>query len=126
MEATATQAWRTPCMFLGERERCTIYGVRPTACGALFVYTDPALCTTRAGEILGYVAAEEHAAATAFEEPFRERLALRKKVGRLYVGVLPRMVLVALEAWHRTDFRDYLRQLPWPGDADAARWDRRA
>ena len=75
-----------------------------------------------AGEILAYVANEEHAAANAFEEQFRERLSLRKKVGRRYVGALPRMVLVALEAWGRTDFRDHLRQLPWPTEADLARW----
>ena len=33
-----------------------------------------------------------------------------------------RLVLVALEAWTRTDFRDYLRGLPWPSDDDLARW----
>jgi hypothetical protein len=92
----------------------------------VYVYTDPAWCTTRAGEIVGYVPNEEHAAATAFEDQFRERLALRKKVGRRYVGALPRMALVALEAWDRTDFRDYLRQLPWPSDDDLARWGRPA
>jgi Fe-S-cluster containining protein len=125
MEATPPQEWRTPCVFLDERERCTVYAVRPVPCGTVLVYTDPVLCTTRAGEILGYVPSEEHAAATAFEEPFRERLALRKKVGRRYLGVLPRMVLVALEAWNRTDFRDYLRQLPWPSEEELARWGRR-
>jgi Fe-S-cluster containining protein len=125
MEATPPQEWRTPCVFLDERERCTVYDVRPVPCGAVLVYTDPVLCTTRAGQILGYVPAEEHAAASAFEEPFRERMALRRKVGRRYLGVLPRMVLVALEAWDRTDFRDYLRQLPWPSDDEVARWGQR-
>ncbi|HEX7836786.1 MAG TPA: YkgJ family cysteine cluster protein [Kofleriaceae bacterium] len=122
MEATSPQGWRTPCLFLDAAERCTIYDVRPSPCGILHVYTDPAWCTTRAGEIRGYVAHEELIAATELEEAFRERLALRKKVGRRYLGVLPRMVLVALEAWDRTDFRDYLRQLPWPGEAELARW----
>jgi Fe-S-cluster containining protein len=121
MEATTPQEWRTPCVFLDARERCTVYSVRPVPCGAVLVYTDPVRCTTRAGEILAYVPAEEYAAATAFEEPFRERLSLRKKVGRRYIGVLPRMALVALEAWDRTDFRDYLRQLPWPSDEDIVR-----
>jgi Fe-S-cluster containining protein len=122
METTPPQGWRTPCLFLDARERCTIYDVRPSPCGNLHVYTDPAWCTTLAGEIRGYVPREELAWATQLEEAFRDRLALRKKVGRRYLGVLPRMVLVALEAWDRTDFRDYLRQLPWPGDAEIARW----
>jgi hypothetical protein len=34
------------------------------------------------------------------------------------------MALVALEAWDRTDFRDHLRQLPWPTDEEVARWSR--
>lgn len=122
MEAASPQGWRTPCLFLDAVERCTIYDVRPSPCGILHVYTDPAWCTTRAGEIRGYVAHEELIAATELEEAFRERLSLRKKVGRRYLGVLPRMVLVALEAWDRTDFRDHLRQLPWPGEAELARW----
>ena len=125
MEASSPYAWRTPCLFLDERERCTVYDVRPTSCGALYVYTPPALCTASApgqGEIKAYVATAELAAATSLEEEFRQRLSLRHKVGRRYLGVLPRMVLVALEAWDRPDFRDYLRQLPWPDDAAIARW----
>jgi Fe-S-cluster containining protein len=126
MEAASPRDWRTPCVFLDARERCTIYDVRPTPCGILHVYTDPTWCTTLAGEIRGYVAQEELAAAIELEEKFRDRLSLRKKVGRRYLGVLPRMVLVALEAWDRTDFRDYLRLLPWPGDAEISGWSRSA
>jgi Fe-S-cluster containining protein len=122
MESTRPQEFRTPCGFLDAGERCTIYDVRPSPCGLLLVYTDPTWCTTRAGAIQGYVPREEIAMATELEEAFRTRLALRKKIGRRYLGVLPRMVLVALEAWHRTDFRDHLRLLDWPGDADLARW----
>ena len=54
------------------------------------------------------------------ENPHRFAYPLRKKVGRRYLGVLPRMVLVSLEAWDRSDFRDYLRQLPWSSDAEWA------
>ncbi|HEU4728236.1 MAG TPA: YkgJ family cysteine cluster protein [Kofleriaceae bacterium] len=124
MEAASPRDWRTPCVFLDARERCTIYDVRPSPCGNLHVYTDPAWCTVPAGDIRGYVPREELAAATRLEEAFRDRLSLRKKVGRRYLGVLPRMVLVALEAWDRSDFREYLRQLPWPGEAELARWSR--
>jgi Fe-S-cluster containining protein len=122
MEASSPYDWRTPCLFLDDKERCTVYDVRPTSCGALNVYTPPERCTTRDKEIKAYVAANELAAATELEEAFRQRLSLRHKVGRRYLGVLPRMVLVSLEAWERDDFRDYLRQLPWPSDAEIARW----
>ncbi|MEJ7597953.1 MAG: YkgJ family cysteine cluster protein [Kofleriaceae bacterium] len=122
MEAASPYEWSTPCLFLDERERCTIYSARPTSCGTLLVYSDPALCAARSREIQVYVPHAELAHAVELEEVFRQRLALRHRVGRRYLGVLPRMALVALEAWDRTDFRDYLRQLPWPNEAELSKW----
>lgn len=121
MEATRAHAWFTPCAFLDAGERCTVYEVRPTTCAQLYVYTPPDLCALRSPNIASYTPHEQVAAANRVEEAFRERLALRRKVGRRYLGVLPRMVLVSLEAWDRTDFRDYLRQLPWLTDEEWAR-----
>lgn len=120
MEAASVPAWATPCVLLDESERCSVYSVRPTTCAQLFVFTPPELCVARSSQIISYTPRTEVAAANAVEEAFRERLSLRRKVGRRYFGVLPRMVLVSLEAWDRTDFRDYLRQLPWPTDEEWA------
>lgn len=125
MEAATPGAWRVPCVFLDADERCTVYASRPTPCGTLFVYTPPAACSDPSAGVQAYVAHTENAVAQEIEDEFRDKLSLRKKVGRRYIGVLPRMVLVALEAWDRTDFREYLRQLEWPAEADAARWTRR-
>jgi Fe-S-cluster containining protein len=126
MEAASPYEWRVPCVFLDGAERCTVYDARPTPCGTLYVYTPPAHCNDPSKPVQAYIAHAEHAVALQIEEEFRERMSLRKKVGRRYIGVLPRMVLVGLEAWDRTDFRDYLRQLDWPTDADAERWQRRS
>jgi Fe-S-cluster containining protein len=126
MEATSPYEWRVPCLFLDERERCTVYAARPTPCGTLYVYSPPACCNDPGARVQAYIAHAELAVAQQIEDEFRDKMALRKKVGRRYLGVLPRMVLVALEAWDRTDFRDYLRQLDWPTDADVERWNRRA
>lgn len=120
MEGTHARAWFTPCLFLDAGERCTVYAVRPTTCAQLYVYTPPELCAARSSKISSYTPQNEVAAANRVEEAFRERLSLRRKVGRRYLGVLPRMVLVSLEAWDRTDFRDYLRQLPWLTDEEWA------
>jgi Fe-S-cluster containining protein len=122
MEAVSPRDWRVPCLFLDEKERCTVYPARPTPCGTLYVYTPPAACSDPSASVKAYIAHAENAVASEIEDEFRDKLSLRKKAGRRYIGVLPRMVLVALEAWDRTDFRDYLRQLEWPSDADAARW----
>jgi Fe-S-cluster containining protein len=124
MEAASPFEWRVPCLFLGEGERCTVYEARPTSCGTLYVYTPPASCNDPAATIQAYIPHAENAMALEIENEFRDKMSLRKKIGRRYIGVLPRMVLVALEAWDRTDFRDYLRQLDWPDDAAAARWNR--
>jgi hypothetical protein len=99
-----------------------VYEARPSPCGALYVYTPARNCSDPSASVKAYVAHEENAIAQQIEDQFRDRLSLRKKVGRRYIGVLPRMVLVALEAWDRTDFRDYLRQLEWPTDEVTARW----
>lgn len=118
MDAARASEWWTPCVFLDGNERCSVYAVRPTTCAQLYVYSAPELCVARSSQIRSYTPRDEVAAANRIEEMFRERLSLRKKAGRRYLGVLPRMVLVALEAWDRTDFRDYLRQLPWPTDVE--------
>lgn len=118
MEATKVADWFTPCLFLDRDERCTVYEVRPTTCAQLYVYSSPELCNARSSQIASYTPRAEVEAANEIEEAFRHRLSLRKKVGRRYMGVLPRMVLVALEAWDRPDFRDYLRQLDWPTEAE--------
>ena len=126
MEAASPFDWRVPCVFLDGAERCTVYASRPTPCGTLYVYSPPVSCSDPSANVKAYIAHAENDMALQIEEQFRERLALRKKAGRRYMGVLPRMVLVALEAWDRTDFRDFLRQLEWPSDAEAARWSRRS
>jgi Fe-S-cluster containining protein len=125
MEAAAPYGWRRPCVFLDDRERCTIYRARPTPCGILNVYSPATACSDPLAQIRAYIPHAEHQVAFELEESFRERLSLRKKVGRRYIGVLPRMTLLALEMWDRTDFRDALRAHPWPTDAEAARWERR-
>ncbi len=122
MEAVTPSEWRVPCVFLDGTQRCTVYESRPTPCGTLYVYTPPAACNDALAAVKAYVAHTENAVAQQIEDEFREKLSLRKKVGRRYIGVLPRMVLVALEAWDRPDFRDYLRQLDWPAESDASRW----
>ncbi|MDB4958540.1 MAG: hypothetical protein JWO36_6109 [Myxococcales bacterium] len=125
MEAASPYEWRVPCVFLDAAERCTVYTARPTPCGSLYVYSPPEWCSDPSATIQAYVPHAESAAATELEELFREKLALRRKVGRRYIGVLPRMVLIALETWDRSDFREALRHYDWPTDEAAARWNRR-
>jgi Fe-S-cluster containining protein len=120
MTAADRDEWRRPCVFLDDAERCTIYSDRPTACGTLFVYSPAERCADRAAsdEIEVHDISVEISAVVQFAEAFRRRLGLRRKVGRMYVDVLPRIVLRCLEAWDRTDYHDYFRLQTWPEMSD--------
>src|SRR6185312_7545105 len=82
MEAADPYGWRRRCVFLDDRERCTIYAGRPSPCGILYVYSPAPACSDPLAKIRAYVPHAEHAVALELEERFRERLSLRKKVGR--------------------------------------------
>jgi Fe-S-cluster containining protein len=115
MESRSTQHYRDlmrPCVFLDAAERCTVYQERPRDCGAAFVFSPPADCSDP-------TAAEVETVQPPMD-PVREQLWATEKLVeqslglvRLkgpYMGVLPRMVLLWLEAWDRTDFADYLAE----------------
>src|SRR3954464_12695201 len=68
MEATSPRDWKTPCVFLDAKERCTVYSARPTPCGTLFVYTPPASCSDRNAAVKAYVAHEENTVAQQIED----------------------------------------------------------
>lgn len=107
MEASSLDAYATPCVFLDAAERCTIYDDRPSVCGTHVVSSAAQLCATPGAEVMAYHAPlqdtvpGEHAAAMI------RNLGL-DDIGTQYFGVMPRMVLLCLEAWPR---RDYVRFL---------------
>jgi hypothetical protein len=105
----AYRALRRPCVLQSSDGRCTVYDQRPRDCGAAFVFSPPELCSDLDTDGL-----EPLLLADALRDPQRETegavermLGLRRLDG-LYWGALPRMVLLALEAWERHDFVDYL------------------
>ena len=105
MEGSSLDAYAAPCVFLDAAERCSIYDDRPSVCGTHVVSSDARLCATPGAEVIAYHAPlqdtvpGEHAAALI------RNLGL-DDIGTQYFGVLPRMVLLCLEAWPR---RDYVR-----------------
>ena len=127
MEAASPYDWRVPCVFLDARRALhRLRGAPDAVRHALRLYAARALQRSERAGARPTSRTPSTRSRSRSRSEFRDKLSLRKKVGRRYIGVLPRMVLVALEAWDRTDFRDYLRQLEWPTDADADRWRQRA
>ncbi len=101
-----------PCVFLSDAERCTIYDDRPVECGAAFVSSDPPLCSSRDpnARIESYATPHADIIPPQTEMLFVQEAGLRR--GDFpYAGALPRMVLLCLQAWSRTDYVDFL----WDG-----------
>jgi Fe-S-cluster containining protein len=101
-----------PCVFLDAEERCTVYEERPRECGSAFVFSPSIDCSD--------LSVTEIETALPDMEPVRHKLWVTERlveqslglprVDGTYVGVLPRMVLLWLETWDRTDFADHLAE----------------
>lgn len=113
MESRSTAEYREllrPCVFLGADERCTVYEQRPRECGAAFVFSPPEKCSDLAATEVETVRPPMEpvkAQLLATEKVVEQALGLPRLPGR-YMGVFPRLVLLWLEAWERTDFAAYL------------------
>ncbi len=115
MESRSTAEYRAlvrPCVFLDAAERCTVYEERPRDCGAAFVFSPPANCSDPGAtevETVQPPADPVREQLWATEEVVEHALRLVRLKGP-YMGVLPRMVLLWLEAWDRTDYASYLAE----------------
>jgi Fe-S-cluster containining protein len=99
-----------PCVLLDADERCTVYTDRPAACGIALVYSPATACsdpTTK--KIDAYTGTLHRDLSPTVEEGFRTELGLPRGSHR-YMGVMPRMVLLALQAWSRPDYVKFFAQ----------------
>jgi hypothetical protein len=102
---------REPCVLQGPDERCTVYDQRPRECGAAFVFSPPELCSDpEATDFATLLLPDELREPQRRTEAAVERTLGLQRIDGLYWGALPRMVLLALEAWDRDDFATYLAE----------------
>lgn len=106
METHAMTVSRNSCVFLDENQRCTVYEDRPSVCGTTFVSSPPQHCSEPAQQTESYDHPFTKVSIEA-ERTFEEAAGLTRMKGP-YLGALPRMVLLTLEAWDRPDYVDYL------------------
>ncbi len=127
MEGTDRKAWfdgAHPCAFL-LGGRCTVYDARPVACRTYFVKTDQANCQPGAPDNSVKFADMSEAIAQSMGRAriIHQAMGLRETNKRILIGALPRLVLIALEAWDRPDAEDFIRLQTWPSDDDIrGRW----
>jgi hypothetical protein len=110
MERSDQIEYRRPCVLLGVDERCTVYDDRPSVCGAHLVTSPAPACSDPSATTVSAISGTAHVelpGATA--EQFRVALAM-PALDVPYRGALPRMVLLALEAWHRHDYVAFLAE----------------
>ncbi|MBZ0236110.1 MAG: YkgJ family cysteine cluster protein [Deltaproteobacteria bacterium] len=106
-----------PCVFLDAAERCTIHDDRPAVCGTHLVSSPAERCARPGGEVTAIAAPLLETVPPATAVAIAEELGLAP-IGTQYFGMLPRMVLLCLEAWARPD---YVRFLATHGRAAAER-----
>jgi len=113
MESRSPDTYRRPCAFLEPTtERCTVYDQRPSECGMAFVSSPPINCSDPAAMSIDKYAPHEPYRAQDTERAFERDARLIPLKGP-YMGTLPRMVLLCLEAWDRPDYAQYLaEQIP--------------
>jgi Fe-S-cluster containining protein len=111
METTRRDDYFQPCVFLDSNERCTIYEDRPSECGTAFVFSDPAICSSRDpnARIQRPPTPIPEMVTPGLEEAFVRDAGLRR-TDHPYLGALPRMVLLCLQAWERTDYVEFLSE----------------
>lgn len=118
MEAGEREAWfqgARPCIFLKEG-RCSIYALRPGSCRAYHVVSDPANC--QPGSYIDVALVDYgplHQEWMVQTGKAHAALRLLDTERRIFVGTLPRMVYIALEALEARNFRGYIKQQKWPG-----------
>jgi Fe-S-cluster containining protein len=112
MESRSPDVYRRPCAFLDAAERCTVYDQRPSECGMAFVSSPPSQCSDPAATSVEKLPPAEPYRAMDTERTFEREARLIPLKGP-YMGTLPRMVLLCLEAWDRPDYAQYLAaQIP--------------
>ena len=107
MESTRSADYRRPCVFLDPAERCTIYEDRPSVCGTHMVSSPAERCAQPDGKVEKIVAPLQESAPPQFAVLLGESVGL-EDIGMHYFGVMPRMVLLCLEAWGRADYARFL------------------
>ncbi len=109
METTRSLDYQRPCLFLDATERCTIYEDRPSVCGTHLVSSPAVACSAPDGRVEKILAPLQESAPPRFAEILAADLGL-EPIGVPYFGVLPRMVLLCLEAWPRPDYASFLAE----------------
>jgi Fe-S-cluster containining protein len=111
METRSPDEYRRPCVFLDDAERCTVYEQRPAECGTTFVSSPAIQCSDPAATVQKFLPPHRPRSREA-ERVFETEARLVQLRGP-YVGALPRMVLLCLEAWDRPDYAQFLaEQIP--------------
>lgn len=107
MESERSLGFVSPCVFLDAAERCTIYEDRPSVCARHLVSSPAEQCAIPGGDVAAIQAPLSPDPRSQTAVDVADSLGL-EPIGTQYCGLMPRMVLICLEAWPRRDFVRFL------------------
>lgn len=121
MESKTTDQWsdsKTPCVFLNEEDRCSIYNVRPSACRHHVVFSPPDKCSGGSDKLTIQFGTEEEIV-TAYNWNIQMAESFfgfykTKERGILLLGSLPKIVYRILKALDYKDYATAMRHQDWP------------
>jgi hypothetical protein len=137
MERTGPRAWfgqRRACAFLFGG-RCTVYSARPSPCRLHHVRSPPPLCIDPDGEVRLVDHSALHGQMMGVARTLHKAFGLAEDATRVYMGALPRVVAIALEALDHVGssfadmtakehaaFTNHIQAQEWPTAAEVEEW----
>lgn len=121
MEKVTMEEWfatETPCVFLTEDQKCSIYDVRPSACRHHVVFSPPKRCAPPISHpTLQFGSSQELTTAFGWNIAIAQSFfgfQDIEKTGVMLVGSFPKVVARILDCLEYTDFAKALREQDWP------------
>lgn len=126
MEGTDRATWfhaNHRCIFMTDQGRCSVYAFRPLVCRLYYVASPQENCQpgVRIGiRFINHAAILGHAIQRGMQ--IHKAIGIKETPMRIVMGTLPRMLLIALEAWDSDDYAALVRAQTWPTKESLEEW----
>lgn len=120
MEKMGTEEWfetATPCVFLDEKQKCSIYDARPSACRHHVVFGPPENCAPPKNHpTLQFGSEDEFTAAFNWNAEIAQAFfGLPLEGSKLILGgAFPKVVARVLDCFDHEDYRKAIQESDWP------------
>lgn len=126
MEAVDPAVWfdkRKPCVFL-KNNRCSVYEYKPlTSCTSYWVISPAELCDAENDTVVKQIDPRKSwDYAIDISQRVHTDLGLTQHTDRLLIAAFPRVLWIALAAWNKPDWVDFVHDQDWPNSNQLIPW----